>query len=280
MSYEQDVQMPTEMPGEMPTGKEDEFLRAKEAIAGPVPLIPSQPSGSVELPKGFMYQGVAQHKAEVKELNGADEEALARTKDFSDFWDRMVSLGTVRLGDLDMSDMSLTERQGALRTLLVGERERLFIGIVQATYGDTKTVNFTCGQCQAEQEVDVVFSEDLEIKEVDDIRPSYTYTSSTGDLIEYRLVNGADQMEALKDASTNVAEQNTTVLSRCITKVNDGLVPDPLRYARQMKIKDRQAILKELVDHQPGVNLEVKLRCLRCQNEQTLPLGWADLFQT
>jgi hypothetical protein len=265
---------------EVPSGKEDELLRAKEAIAGPIPLMPAQPANAVELPKGFFYQGAMQTKAEVRELTGADEEMLARTQDFIEFFDRMIALGTARLGDLDLTGMSLPDRQGAVQTLLVGERERLCLAIIQATYGDTKTINFTCGQCQAEQEVDLIFSEDLTVREVDDIRSSYTYTTSTGDLIEYRLVNGGDQMVAFKDATSNRAEQNTIILSRCITKVNDGLLPDPMGYARQMKIRDRKAILDDLVEHQPGVDTTVKTNCTRCQNEQTLPLGWADLFQT
>ena len=260
-------------------GKETDLLRAKEAIAGPVPLIPDQPDNDVELPNGYFFGGVMHTKAEVKELNGADEEALARTKDFADFFDRMVALGTIRIGDAVLTDMSMTDRQGALQTLLVGERERLFLAIVQATYGDTKTFTFTCGQCNSEQEVDVVFSEDFNVKPGDDIRPSYTYTAGNGDLIEYRLVNGADQMAALHETGTNMAEQNTVVLSRCILKVNDGLVPDPKGYAQQMKIKDRRAILDSLVSHQPGVDLEVKLNCVRCQNEQTIRFGWSDLFQ-
>jgi hypothetical protein len=268
-----------EEPVEMPTGdKEAELLAAKEAIAGPVPLVRQQPSNTVELPKGLMYGGQVQTKAEVRELTGADEEMLARTKEWVEFFDRMLALGTMRIGDMDLSDATLAERQGTVQSLLIGERERLYLAIVQATYGDTKTINFTCGQCAAEQEVDIIFSEDLKVKEVDDIRPSYTYRSSIGDLIEYRLANGGDQMEALKD-NRNIAEQNTIVLSRCITKVNDGLLPDPMNYARQMKIKDRKMILRELVEHQPGVDLEVKLQCTRCQNEQVLPLGWTDLFQ-
>lgn len=261
----------------VPEDKEAELLRAKEAIAGPVPLIADQPDGTVILPRGYMNHGVLQAKAEVKELTGADEEAFARVKKYTDFFDLIIALGTIRLGDLDLTEMSFPERQGVLRTLLVGERERLFLTIVQVTYGDTKTVNFTCGQCAAEQEVDIIFSEDLTVREVDDLRVSYTKRISTNDLIEYRLVNGEDQLEALK--TDNMAEQNTIILSRVITKVNDGLVVDPMVYARQMKSRDRKAILDDLVDHQPGVSLEVKLTCVRCQNDQTLLLGWADLFQ-
>ena len=263
---------------EIPQNKEDELRQAKEAIAGPVPLIPNPPSGSVDLPLGFRYSGAFQTKAEVRELNGADEEILGRTKGFVDFFDTMIACGTIRLGDYDMSDLPVSERRGALQTLLLGERERLFLAVIQSTYGDTKLVNFTCGQCQAEQEVDLILSEDLKVKDVDDLRPSYTYTTTKGELIEFRLVNGQDHMEAFKDDSANVAEQNTTILSRCITKVNEGLVPDPVSFARRMTMRDRKAILKELVDHQPGVDMEVMTRCVRCQNEQRLPLGWGDLF--
>lgn len=269
-----------EQPVEIPRDREQELVAAKEAMAGPVPLIPEHPNGHVTLPRGFLYNGVQQTKAEVRELTGADEEILARTKEFADYFDTMIGCGTIRLGDLDLSDMPVSDRRGSLQTLLIGERERLFLAIVQATYGDTKTIPFTCGNCQAEQEVDLILSEDLKVKEVDDIRLNYSYTTSKGDHVDFRLVNGADQMAALRDTGANNAEQNTTILSRCITKVNDGLVPDPVSFARRMTMKDRKYILDTLVAHQPGVDLEVTLTCVRCQNEQKLLLGWVDLFQT
>lgn len=260
--------------------KDAELALAKEAIAGPVPLIPDAPDTTVELPQGFRFQGVYQTEAQVRELTGADEEILARTRGFVDFFDAMVGCGTIRIGEFDMEDMPVSERRNALQSLLIGERERLFLRIIQATYGDTKTINFTCGQCQAEQEVDLILSEDLKPKEVDDLRLNYTYTTSKGDLVEFRLVNGSDHLEALKDDTTNTAEQNSIFLSRVITKVNAGLVPDPLAYARRLTMKDRKAILDELVKHQPGVDMEVMTRCVRCQNDQRLPLGWGDLFPT
>lgn len=258
--------------------KDDELRRAKEAIAGPVPLIPDAPNGNVELPMGFRYGGVYQTKAEVRELTGADEEILARTTGWVEFFDAMIGCGTVRIGDFDMEEMPVSERRGALQTLLLGERERLFLAVLQATYGDTKTINFTCGQCSAEQEVDLILSEDLKVKEVDDLKASYEFVTSKGDKIEFRLVNGTDHMEALKDDKSSVAEQNSLLLSRCIAKVNGGLIPDQLAYARRMPVRDRQALLKELVSHQPGVDMEVMTRCARCQNEQRLALGWGDLF--
>ena len=192
---EEFIAVPDDFPADaMSTStKATDLARAKEAIAGPIPLMPEQPDTIVMLPQGYRHGGVYQTKAEVRELTGVDEEILARTKEFVDFFDTMVALGTIRIGDYDMSDFSLNDRKGVLQTLLLGERERLLLAVIQATYGDTKTLSFVCTACNTDNEFDLILSQDLEIKEVDDLQPSYTYTTSKGDLIEFRLVNGADQ---------------------------------------------------------------------------------------
>ena len=256
--------------------------RAKRVTAGDVPLIQSSLDGNVELPRGLHYNGTWQRKAFVRELTGVDEEALARVREVFDTYDTVLSLGTVRIGELDLASLSLPERQGHLQQLLLGERDQLYIAIVQATYGDRKTLRYRCQNeaCGEEQDLILTLSEDFKPKVIEDIdRTEFEYTTSKGDVIAYRAAVGSDQYEILKRRNATMAEQNSTMLSRCIRSVNGNIVVDPLLYARQLSMPDRHALLTLLVERQPSVDMNVTIECIACREEQVIPLGWGDIFR-
>jgi hypothetical protein len=176
--------------------------------------------------------------------------------------------------------MPALERRYLLGTLLLGEREQLFLKVVQASFGDEKMVTFTCSVCQAEQDMTLILSEDFKPKEIED--PDLTvipFTTSKGDVLELRPAIGEDQEEILGKQGTNQAVQNTIMLSRCITKRDGGLIPDPLAYARSLGMRDRSSLLELLVARQPTVDLEVKTTCASCGTERTVALGWGDFFR-
>lgn len=254
--------------------------RAAQITVGDVPTIQESAEPYVELPRGLMVSGSWNKRAMVRELTGVDEEAISRVKDITDIYDTVLALGTVRIGDLELGTLPLTERQGHLGQLLLGERDLLFIGIVKATYGDRKTMLYRCQNCQEQQQLTVVLSEDFPMDVVVDVeRTEFDYTSSKGERIMYRPAIGADQMEALKRKNATAAEQNTIILSRCIKEVDGQLVLDPTAYARNLSLRDRNGLLTELVSRQPNVNMTMVVDCVACREEQTIPLGWADLFQ-
>src|SRR6185295_8022030 len=254
--------------------------RARQMTVGDVPTIQESVEPYVELPRGLSYSGAWQKRAMVRELTGVDEEAISRVKEITDIYDTVLALGTVRVGDLELGALPLTERQGYLGQLLLGERDQLFIGIVRATYGDHKTLLYRCQNCNEQQQLTVILSEDFPMEVVPDVeRTEFDYITSKGERIMYRPAIGADQMEALKRKNATMAEQNTIILSRTIKEVDGQLVLDPMAYARNLPLRDRNALLAELVSRQPNVNMTVTVDCVACREEQTIPLGWADLFQ-
>jgi len=254
--------------------------RARQMTVGDVPTIQESVEPYVELPRGLMHNGSWQKRAMVRELTGVDEESISRVKDITDIYDTVLALGTVRIGEVELGALPLTERQGHLGQLLLGERDQLFIGITRATYGDHKKLLYTCQSCGEKQELTVVLSEDFLMETVADIeRTEFEFTTNKGERILYRPAVGADQMEALKRKNATLAEQNTIMLSRCIKEVDGKLVVDPTNYARNLPLRDRSALLNELVTRQPNVNMTVTVDCVACREEQVIPLGWADLFQ-
>lgn len=260
--------------------KVQQLERAKAVIAGSVPLISTPISDQITVSRGLYRNGEWYTTVHVKELTGADEEALARVKDGLELLDAILASGTSRVGEVDLTGKPLSERQGILGELLLGERTQILLAIVQQTYGDNKTIKTTCDTCAHEQEIDLILSEDFKAKPMDNpYQLTYSHVTSKGDTIEYRLATGNDQTEAVRKKGITVPEQNTIILSRCITSFNGGLVVDPLRYARSLSMKDRSIILNALVDNQPNVDLTLDTVCLGCGGEQHLALGWMDLFQ-
>lgn len=260
--------------------KAQQLAEAKAAIAGSTPLIPDAPNCIVQLPRGWFQGGVWKKEAEVRELTGADEESLSRAKESSDFFDLVLSHGVVRIDDLSLQTMSISDRQGVLRDLLVGERSQLLMAVIAATYGNEKVLNITCPHCSVEQEASLHLTEDFKPKEVDDVAAaSFTYRCKNGDVIEYRLVTGADQHEAMKRKGATLAEQNSLILQRCIVRVNEQMVLNPGEYVRSMGMMDRNKLLTEMVGKQPDLDMDVQTRCVGCGGDILLPLGWSDLFR-
>lgn len=257
-----------------------DLARAREEIAGPLPTIDDAPDCMVPLVRGIVLNGRDQRTAEVRELTGNDEEALARYKKPEDFFDAVVAMGTVRLGDIDMTTLPFAERQAHLRHLLIGERDAIFLGIARVTYGDDRRVPVTCRMCGREQELGYKISEDFHAREVKHLdERSFKYTTSKGQELEVRLPTGEDQLEVLRKDGVSPAEMSTTLLAACILSVNGGLIVDPLVFARSMTMRDRQLLTNQMVDRQPSVDLTIKFPCHGCQEEQQVTFAWLDFFR-
>ena len=260
--------------------KEQKLVSAKEIIAGEAPRIADPPESMLTLPRGIFNNGKWHARCEVRELTGVDEEILAKVRKPEETFDMMLVRGVTRIGEIDLSKMDVGDSRGWLGKLLIGERELLFLAIAKATYGDERNYPVTCRDCGLEQTLTVRISDDFKPKEIPDIRErEFSYTTSKGDKINYRLATGVDQNEVMRKEGATVAEMNTLLLSSCISEVNGSMVVDPLSFARSLPMRDRQAILAEMVKHQPNVDLVVRFPCDGCGEGQQISFGWLDFFR-
>lgn len=260
--------------------KEQQLASAKEVIVGEAPVLAAAPETMLTLPRGISHNGKWHARCEVRELTGVDEEILAKVRKPEETFDMMLVRGVVRIGELDLSKMEQGESRGWLGKLLIGERELLFLAIAKATYGDERTYPVTCRNCGLELGLKVRISEDFKPKEIPDIRErAFEYVTSKGRRISYRLAIGDDQAEVLRRDGATVAEMNTILLSQCITEVDGQIVVDPLGFARGLPMRDRQAILGEMIKHQPNVDLSVSFPCEGCGEGQQVNFGWLDFFR-
>jgi hypothetical protein len=260
--------------------KEQELKDAQKVLKGDVPLIENAPSIYIEIPRGRFSSGKWETEVELRELTGADEEALARFNDPIDFFDGVLVYGTARIGSKQLTDLSFPERQSVLAELLVGEREQMFVHIARITYGDEKDISHTCPSCSNEAETTLILSEDIELPVMENPHTvTNTIVTSKGDEISYRLTTGSDQLNVLKRKGVNSAEQNTIILSQCITAVNGDPVVDPMNNARNLTMGDRRKILDLLVEAQPSPDMNLNLACQNCGFDMIIPLSWGDIFR-
>ena len=236
---------------------------------------------TVELPGGYgLPDGTVATTANVRELNGYDEEKLTRVdvKEPIHFITKLVLIGVVDIGGHPMD-------QQMLDNLLIGDRDTLVIGIRRATFGDELVYeDLTCPRC--ERSFDVIASiDEIEIKKLDDPVGDRTFEVPLihGDKAVVRLVTHGDQAAAV-EASSRMSDQNTTMLSRCIMKVGKQDVhysaATPEEIVRALNMRDRALIIKELAKRQPGPSMEgVKISCPGCEYEDTLTIDSIGMFR-
>ncbi len=247
-----------------------------------VPVIPDPPMDFVTFPGGLMHGGQVIKTAQVRELNGSDEEALSRAMRSGNavhLIDTLLQRGTVKLGN-DSPDPVV------MKQLLVGDRHELILAIRNATYGeDFEIENWVCPNCGTDNNISLNLRTDLDRVTLED--PSNPVTEVTlrkGGKAVIRFPNGYDEEASLMPGITR-SESNTVLLSKCLVSVTDkdGKViraDQSLGLASNLSIPDRAAIVKAIIERQPGPQfMKISFTHEGCGKEVSLALGVADLFQ-
>lgn len=255
----------------------EQASEAAQSLLAPDPVtIQPPPNTTVILPAGVITSdGRLVREAEVRELNGEDEEALSRGGASSTPIKYMNTL-------LSRAVVSIDGRQPdplALQALLAGDRTALLMGIRRATYGDDIDMALECSKCQGKFEATVNLVEDVKTRSLDNpMQRESEVLLRSGKYASVRYINGADQEYAYGDGTLTLAEQNTRLLSRVVTKI-DGkpvLGEDPIR---KMGLQDRNTLLRWVNDNAPGPLLgEVSVPCHFCGEVSPLAIGLLDLF--
>jgi hypothetical protein len=249
------------------------------------PEIALPAGGQFRLPGGYVSGGDfnnARYDAEVRELTGADEEAIAKARNggIGKFIATLLASGTVSVGNERAST-------GLLNNLLLGDRDMLLLEIRRATYGDEIVWDlYSCPHCGEEFRLSVTLDE-IPIRSLDDPAARvFEVELRRGRKAFVRLPIGADQeaILAIVDRATE-SEQNTLLISRCLISVveadgNENAVTGNPEFARSLGIVDRQRILDAIEEKQPGPQYnEVKFTHDSCGKEVPLFISAGDLFQ-
>ncbi len=254
-------------------------------------LIAGPPDGTVTLPGGLLTPEGVRRDAVVRELNGEDEEELARPavrRDLMKYVDTLLNRCVVSIGDEPASRRILDE-------LLIGDRDMLIQAIRVVTYGDTMRLDITCPGvgCGHKYKVDYSFSNDVPIKKLDDIvveiagtkipleasRHTYQVPLRNG-VAQVNLITGYTQrtVYTLDNEGLSLAELNTRVLSQCVQTVNGTGVG--VRELLHMSAADRKRLTDFLGQAQFGPQwTEVSDKCPRCEREFPLIIDTELMFR-
>ena len=256
---------------------EDVNKIVNQEVMGSVPevVIPSLPDTTVTLAAGLIdpFENTVSTTAEVRELNGADEEAIAKLSDPGKALLAILERATVSIGDQPSTKQ-------ILGSLLAGDREALLLAIRKATFGSEVEVSTVCDKCPELQTFKIDLDKDVEVKRLEDpIRDRRFTVELKAGLAKVNLPTGDVQTQIINATDKNSAELDTMLLVACVTEIGDQPVLSPNRI-RTLGITDRRLLLDEIAKRNPGPQLsEIKKACGTCGQEVYLPLTLAELFR-
>jgi len=248
---------------------------AQQAMEEPEKVITSRaPSDTtVDLPGGYISQdGTVVKTAEVRELNGSDEEAISKAGSKAKALGVLLQRGLVKVGTEDAT-------KEMLDSLLSGDRDAILIGIRKVTFGDELKAMVHCYSCNEDQETVVTLSKDVPVRSLDDLKGRSWVIDTKRGPVAVGLPNGLVQKKLMDNADKTAAEINTLLLSGCVISVN-GSPSMGAHTVLSLGMTDRASIVDEIIENNPGPRLgEVKKACKACGEDMSLPLSLLDLFQ-
>jgi hypothetical protein len=248
---------------------------AQQAMEDPEKVITSRaPSDTtVDLPGGYVSQdGTVVKTAEVRELNGADEEAISKAGSKAKALGVLLQRGLVKVGTEDAT-------KDMLDSLLSGDRDAILLGIRKVTFGDELKAMAHCYACNEDQEIVVVLSEDVPVRPLDESKGRTWLVETKKGLVGVALPTGLVQKKLMDNADKTAAEINTLLLAGCVLSV-DGAPSMGAHTVLSLGMTDRANLVDEIIDNNPGPRLgEVKKACRACGESMNLPLSLLDLFQ-
>jgi hypothetical protein len=241
------------------------------------PVIDKPGDNQVTLYRGICRDGVWYRDAEVRELNGFDEEAIAAAGAGGvpyKVFEALLLRGVVSIGGEPMSRKLAGE-------LLIGDRELLIMAIRRATFGDD--LNFErlpCQHCGELVDLTVHLSAVPNVDLDDPERLEFEVPLRHGATGFVRLPTGQDQ-EAVFAIKGNRAKQDSEILNRCIVRLVKADGTEVRRPpAQTLSMADRQTISDFLLKHQPGPRLlDFTFTHETCGEEVELPINLAVLFR-
>jgi hypothetical protein len=225
----------------------------------------------VTLPGGYITPtGETVNTVEVRELNGKDEEAIARATNLGKALLSILYRGTVRVGEEPATEAIVDQ-------LLAGDRDAIMLGIYKATFGQNAEVSGFCNSCSEFKPVIVNIDEDIKIKPLIEDR-TFAVECRVGDVI-VTLPTGHVQKELVNNSEKTISELTTILLEQCVTKINGKPVIGKAQI-QNLGINDRKKIGEAINEHAIGpVFEEISVTCPDCEGEVKVPINLGNLFR-
>lgn len=229
----------------------------------------------VTLPGGYIspLTGEVTKVAEVKELTGKDEEAIAKAINAGRIFSTILSRGVVKIGN-QVADEAM------LDTLFIGDREALLLGIFKATFGTSVDVPSYCSGCDDYKTVNINIDADVPVKHIENI-DEYRMFLVKGKKDEYvvSLPTGRTQKEVIDAGDKTTAELNSILLYGTVQKINGKPVISK-QQIENLGLADRRTLIAEISKRTYGPQFENQVvNCPDCDGEVVVPISLGALFR-
>ncbi|AKC86780.1 hypothetical protein WQ53_08430 [Pseudoxanthomonas suwonensis] len=216
------------------------------------------------LPTGvFDADGRAHRCVRVRELTGADEEALFERGKPGNAW-RVSAFLASAIESVEGLEAGVDAAFAA--DLQLGDRDYLLLRLRQMDLGDAVHQVMRCPACLERVDVDLSISE-LPVRRLD--RPQAVYQADiAGTAMQLRLPTGADQAAIETLAMANPAAANTRLFARIVLDVDGQGAPDE-ETVRAWPLAMRSQLVAWLEDHAPGPELFLELVCPHCRADMS-----------
>lgn len=268
-----------------------EVAAAAVAMAAQVeqPEVDLPLDGPVTLPGGFTRVRVSEDSTEreevrtawVRELNGEDEERIAKAKlrdNPEAFINTILECGVERLGNSRPTKEDID-------SLVMGDRDYLLMKIAQATYGDElEYQDFRCYHCGQTISFTVHVDEDIPVTRLSGLAETEFDVPLTKDRIARVRLPDVRVAGLVAEADTE-AEMNTILIAQCVEEIRGKetlRIDGDADAARRLGMKDRQTLVDEMGKRMPGPRYnEVTFvhEDGKCDKEVRLTVTLADLFR-
>lgn len=229
---------------------------------------------SVTLPGGVVSPtGEVLKTAEVRELNGKDEEAISKANTVGKVLNTILTRGVVSVGDIPASEDLLDQ-------MFAGDRDALMLGIYKATFGKTADISTFCQGCKDYKTIQVDVDEDIKVTKLSDPVNDRRFTVK-GKKHEYTLVlpSGKVQKELLLSSDKTLAELTTILLEGTVHEIDGSRVFNKTQI-QEIGLADRRLIADELGKRAFGPVLDtISATCPDCGGEVVAPINFGTLFR-
>jgi len=230
-------------------------------------------NNEVSLPGGYITPGgVLVKYAEVKELNGSDEEAISRAGSLSKSLTTILQRGTLTIGGEPVEKNTLDD-------MLSADRDALLLAIRKVTFGNNVEYRTVCS-CGVEQYVDIDLTTDVPLNELSNpIEDRQWSVETKAGTVILTLPTGITQKRLIEATDKTTAELGTILLTGCVASIN-GTVSIGSASVLKLGMADREKLIEEIVSHNPGPRLgEVTKTCEACGESIETPLSLVALFR-
>ena len=238
--------------------------------------------------KGYKDEnGVMHTEFEYREMNGTDEEAIAKpkVKSSGSMVTRVILERCItRIGSIEKESVKPSEWTNIIQSLAIGDQDFAMLKIREISLGDEFEVSHKCPSCKTK--INSVFTLDelplIPYSGVEEIEFELPrgYKDKEGTVHKFgvlRHATGLDREALDKVVTQNPSMANTLLLARCIKSLGTAPITDDL--LRNLSMRDRNYLFSLIRDTSFGYDVsDFEIECPSCERELSISFNQTDFL--